>query len=451
MVRLTVKLEVETKADHDSREASHDDREQNRQNEAVDVSLLVSELGGRQHGDDTCGVGQSIETDGGHSNQTVELRTGDTGCNEDIAEVLESNVFTGGSGTADTGANVGDQNDGECVNAEVHEAGNDVIEARNCSNDTAETGSAADSHKRHNCHRDSTSEESLDIHCLLLDDGEENETGNDTAGKGDNSGLLENVQNNDNNDHGEEASPQRLLVINGRLNELFLGDFGTGRHEAFASLMSALYLIVDVTETNDKSDDSGEDTKNRSCHGVGSEVFAGDDVLDLGRARKHTDGYSGGTEGGAGVQPPGKVEFLEQCACKGDNDEDGNENVNAAIGEDELNEGDGDCSKELSGKRILCFTCDTCNLNCDGCCCSGVAHNLCEQSAEQEDEEVALKESGYFGDECIAECGEGVQSAEDCNYDCTDDCCKDGVITFVSKQNESGETDNDSDDTNHNR
>ena len=68
---LNLCLQIETCRDHNSCEACHNDRQYQRQDKVVYVSLSVGQLGCRQHSDDTCTVRQCIQTDGRHCNQSV--------------------------------------------------------------------------------------------------------------------------------------------------------------------------------------------------------------------------------------------------------------------------------------------------------------------------------------------------------------------------------------------
>jgi len=409
----------------------------------------MSELGGGEHGDDTCGVGQSIQTDGGHSDETVQAFCRDARGHKYFAEVLESNVLTGGCGAADTGANVNDQNDGECIDTEGHQASNDCVEAGNVSNDAAETGCAANGDEGHNCHGDSTSEESLDVHGLLLEDGEDDVAADNTGSQSGYGVSLDNVQNDDNEEHGSNAGPQGLFVLNSGLDELFLGDLSTGGEEAFATLVGTVDLEEDVAKAEAHCDDCAQYAEARASHGVSSEVLHGDQVLHLGGTRQHTDGNSGGTEGGAGVQPPRNVHFLKQCTCQSDNDENCNENVNAAVGEDQLDDGDGADSQELCHQGALCLSDYAADLNCDRSSSCGVAHDLCKQSTEYEDHEVALQEAGCACHEVGSEHGDGVLQIEACNNDTTDDGSEDGVKALVCKDNEQSNTNDNAKNTYH--
>lgn len=68
---LNLCLQIETCGDHNSCEACHNDRQYQRQDKVVYVSLSVDQLGCRQHSDDTCAVRQCIQTNGRHCNQSV--------------------------------------------------------------------------------------------------------------------------------------------------------------------------------------------------------------------------------------------------------------------------------------------------------------------------------------------------------------------------------------------
>lgn len=167
----------------------------------------MSKLRGGKGGDNAGTVGQVIEADGGDGYQPVQVLRRDAGGLEQIAEVLERNVLAGRGGAADGGAYVAYKHDGKGVDAEMHEAANYVLKAGDSADNTAEAGGAADSDQGHDRHGDGAGEERLDIHGLLLDNGEENIADYYAAAEGHFGGQLYNVEHNNDNDHGDEAGP----------------------------------------------------------------------------------------------------------------------------------------------------------------------------------------------------------------------------------------------------
>ena len=159
-----MKSEVYPEADENGGEAGHDDGQDDGENEVVDVRLLVGELRSRKGGDDAGAVRQGVEADGGHGNEPVQLVAGNSGGQEQIAEILKGDVLAGRGGAADAGADVGYEDDGEGIDAEVHKAGDHGLEAGDGSDDAAEAGSAADSDEGHNGHGDGAGEEGLEMH-----------------------------------------------------------------------------------------------------------------------------------------------------------------------------------------------------------------------------------------------------------------------------------------------
>ena len=98
------------------------------------------------------------------------------------------------AGAADGGAYVAYKHDGKGVDAEMHEAANYVLKAGDSADNTAEAGGAADSDQGHDRHGDGAGEERLDIHGLLLDNGEENIADYYAAAEGHFGGQLYNVE-----------------------------------------------------------------------------------------------------------------------------------------------------------------------------------------------------------------------------------------------------------------
>lgn len=181
-----------------------------------------------------------------------------------------------------------------------------------------------------------------------------------------------------------------LLIFNGGLYESLLADFRAGRHEAFAATVSAPDLEEDVAHAEDEGEYGAENAESGSCHGSCAQVLGRDYVLELRRAGQHTNRQRRGAERGAGVQPPGDVKILKQGAGQGNHDEDGYEDVDAAVGEDDLDAGDAGDSQELCCQRILSPSGNAGDLNGYGSCGGRVAHDLRKQSAEQEEHKVAF-------------------------------------------------------------
>ena len=128
------------------------------------------------------------------------------------------------------------------------------------------------------------------------------------------------------------------------------------------------------------------------------------------------------------------VQLFEQRAGQGDNDENSDKDVDAAVGQDELDEGDAANSQELGHKGILGLLGNAGNLDGYGSCRSGITHDLGEQAAEKEDHEITGEEAGRFRHECVGKRGERVQTAEERHDYRADDGREDRVEPLNASQ-----------------